>query len=308
MKMTLQNLKYIIEIADSNSFSRAAKNLYVSQSTLSTAVQEVEQSLGIRLFHRSNRGVTLTFDGEDFIRYAREIVEKSEYLENRYQTKNLLLMHFSVSCQHLPFAVRAFNKMLNELELSNFDFAIRECNTASVIHDVASARSEIGILSSTEDHLEALRKNLSSYDLDYTQLAVLPCYIFIRSKHPLAHKKHLSLKDMESFPFVTYDQENSHSHLTEEILFYNILSRNIHVSDRCTKIALIRNTDCFSIGSDLTNSNADAFHKGLGEIIPIPLEEPLGFLHAGYITKKQYPLSQTGISYLEHLRHEIATL
>lgn len=306
--MTLQNLKYIITISNCCSLSEAAKQLFVSQSTLSAAVKEVEQHLGITIFHRTNRGVSLTKDGEDFIRYAKEIVEQTRYLEQRYTARKTLPTHFSISTQHLPFVVRAFTDFLNHLDASSYDMALRECDTNSVVNEVASGRSELGILCMHSSQLRTLRRLLISQDMSFYEITQLTNYVFIRKDHPLASHDKISFKDLEAYPFVTYDQETEISHLSEEPFFYKILNRNMHVCDRCTKIALVRKTDCFSIGPDLTNSNADAFHKGLGEIIAKPLAEDTIQLHFGYIHKNSYIMSSLANQYLSFLMEEIETL
>ena len=306
--MTLQNLKYMLEISNSHSFSKAAKNLFVSQSTLSAAVKELEADLGITIFKRTNRGVTLTYDGEDFIKYAREIVEQSQYLEQRYHSRKSLPMRFSVSCQHLPSAVRAFTAFLGEIKSSTYDIAIRECDTNSVIHDVAGRKSELGIVAIQEPHMRSMQTLFSSYDIEFHLIKTVNNYVFLRSGHPLASLPVLTLKDLEKYPFVTYDQELETSHFSEEPLFYKLLNKNVHVSDRCTKIALVRKTDCFSIGPDLPNSNADAFHKGMGNMIAKPLKNDIGLLHIGYLTTSQTPVSHLGQLYLDYLSRDIDTL
>ena len=136
--MTLQNLKYAIEISNCHSFSEASKHLFVSQSTLSAAIRDIEEDLGIQIFHRTNRGVTLTYDGEDFIKYAKEIVERSQYLEQRYHARKTIPMRFSVSSQRLPFAALAFTRIFQDINSQSYDVAIRECDTNSVIHDVSA--------------------------------------------------------------------------------------------------------------------------------------------------------------------------
>lgn len=306
--MTLQNLKYMLEISNSHSFSKAAKNLFVSQSTLSAAVKELESDLGITIFKRTNRGVSLTYDGEDFIKYAKEIVEQSQYLEQRYHARKSLPMRFSVSCQHLPSAVRAFTSFLAEINSPTYDIAIRECDTNSVIHDVAGRKSELGVVAIHESHMRSMQTLFSSYDIEFHEIKSVKNYVFLRFGHPLASLPVLSIKDLEKYPFVTYDQELETSHFSEEPLFYKLLNKNVHVSDRCTKIALVRKTDCFSIGPDLPNSNADAFHKGMGNIIAKSLENDIGLLHIGYLTIAQIPLSSLGQLYLEYLSKDIDTL
>ena len=245
---------------------------------------------------------------DDFIKYAKEIVEQSQYLEQRYHARKSLPMRFSVSCQHLPFAVRAFTSFLTEINSPTYDIAIRECDTNSVIHDVSGRKSELGVVAIHEPHMRSMQTLFSSYDIEFHEIKSVKNYVFLRFGHPLASLPVLSIKDLEKYPFVTYDQELETSHFSEEPLFYKLLNKNVHVSDRCTKIALVRKTDCFSIGPDLPNSNADAFHKGMGNIIAKSLENDIGLLHIGYLTIAQIPLSSLGQLYLEYLSKDIDTL
>lgn len=306
--MTLQNLKYMIEISNCGSFSQAARKLFISQSTLSTAVKEVEDSLGITLFHRTNRGVSLTLDGEDFIRYAKDIVERTHYLEQRYTTRQTLPTHFSISTQHLPFVTRSFASFLKDLHLSSFDMALRECDTLSVLNEVSTGRSEIGIIALQTSQMNTIQTQMTAMDITFHEIDLLQNYVFLRKGHPLAALEQITLKDLEDYPFVTYDDETEISPLSEELLIFTILNKNMHVSDRCTKIALVRQTDCFSIGPDLTNSNADNFHKGTGEVIARPLNEDIGQLHLGYIHKSSYILSSLAQKYFTYLRKELDVL
>ncbi len=306
--MTLQNMYYAIEISNCHSFSEAARKLFISQSTLSSAIQDMENELGIQIFRRTNRGISLTFDGEDFIRYAKEIVELSHYLEQRYQGRKSIPMRFSVSSQRLPFAVRAFTRIFGEIDEQNYDVAIRECDTNSVIHDISARKSDMGILAIQDSHMKSMQTLFSSCDVEFHEIALLKNYVFLRASHPLAVKEALTLKELEDYPFVTYDQGIETTHFSEEPLFYRILNKNVHVCDRCTKIALIRNTNCFSIGPDLTNSNADNFHKGLGEILAKPLKDPLGELHLGYLIREQSDLNQLAQIYLDFLREDVRPL
>lgn len=306
--MTLQNMKYAIEISNCQSLSQAAKKLFVSQSTLSSAIKEMEEALGIKLFHRTNKGISLTYDGEDFIKYAREIVELSQYLEQRYQVRKSIPMRFSVSSHRLPFAVRAFSQIVQNIGSDNYDIAIRECDTNTVIHDVSTNKSELGILALHDSHMHTMQKMFSSCDVEFTEIAQMRNYVFIRATHPLAQKEHIQLKDLEEYPFVTYDQGMEASHLSEEPLFYKIHTKNIHVSDRSTKIALVRRSNCFSIGPDLTNSNAEIFHEGRGEVLAKPFDEALGTLHLGYITRKNQVVSPIGKTYLSLLEKDVKTV
>ena len=304
--ISMQNMKYIVEIAKQHSISSAAKSLFVSQSTLSTAVREVEQQLGISIFKRNNRGIEVTFEGQDFLNHAKDIVEQSEYLERRYKHRKTLPMRFSVSTQRLPFSVMSFIQIVEDLELRHYDIAIRECPTHEVIHDVASRRSELGILCINEHYLNTMQKLLDSSNLGFYELGQLTTYVFLRKKHPLSGNTSLTLDMLREYPFVTYDQgEDSMMHFSEEILFNEIWDKNIHVIDRCSKIALVRGTNCFSIGPDLTNSDADRMHSNMSEVRAIRLLDNDQRLHAGYILRNEHGLSAIGEKYIKVLTEKI---
>lgn len=307
--MTLQNLRYIIEIANARSFSKAARTLFLTQSAISAAVKETEEEVGIRIFNRTNRGVTLTIEGEDFLKYCREIVEKADYLANRYQNRTDLQTYFSVSAQHLPFAVRAFREMLRDFDSPAYNMSIRETHTLSVFHDVSTAKSEIGVAAFHDSHFAAIRKSLYTYELSFTEVAQLNIYVFLHKQHPLAGQRSISIEELKDYPFITYDQENFPSQYTEEILFYEILNKTIHVSDRSTKLALIRKSNAFSLGIDLPNSNADSFFRNTAnEVYAIPLKEPIEPLHVGFLVRNGHEPGPMAVRYLEYLEKEISLL
>ena len=286
--MKLQNLRYIIEIANHKSITAAAKSLYMTQSALSAAVKETEEELGIKIFERVPRGVVVTFDGEDFLKYCKEIVEKTDYLTNRYKSRDLVHTYFSVSTQHLPFAVRAFITLLNSFSNPDYDLSIRETDTMTLFHDIHNGRSELGVAAFLNSQLRPIQKALFNYDLEFHEITQLDFYVFLRKNHPLASKETISL---------------------EEILFYQSLGKNIHVNDRSTKLAIIRGSDAVSIGIDLPNSNSDFFFRNRNNIIiAVPLKEQLGQQHIGYLTRKNASISYLGNEYLTHMKEELSIL
>lgn len=303
--MTLQNIKYIITVADCHSLSAAAKKLFISQSTLSAAVKEMESELGVKLFLRNNRGVSLTADGADFLRYAREIAERTDSLEQRYQHRRYAPTRFAVSAQRLPFAVRAFNRFIRQTNWNAYDVAIRECPTYTIISDVTAGKSDLGVLALHDQYLPGLEKSFSASDVFFTELGRLQTYAFLRKGHPLAGQDSVTMSQLLQYPFVTYDQEADRSEYTEEIIFHQMSEKTIHVCDRCSKLALVRATDAFSVGPDLANSDADAFHKNLGELVAIPVDEVGDLLHVGYIRQRHARWSGAAEVYLQFLTEEV---
>lgn len=310
--MTLQNLRYVVEVANSQSFSRAAQSLFMTQSALSAAIRDVEEELGITIFKRTNRGVQITPDGEDCLKHCKEILERADYLSIRYQSRQGVRTYFSVSCQRLPFAVRAFDALLEALDVEGYDVAIRETETMHILHDVSRERSEIGVIALTDQQRSLIRKALYIHDLSYEEVARLNTYVFLRKRHPLAERESLTLEDLLPYPFVTYDQDQAPSYYSEESLFFTpaiggrLPLKNIHVSDRATKMSVIRSTDAFSVGVDLPNFNQDIyFRRRSTEMVAIPFEGQPEPISVGILTRNGHALSDTGRQYvallLEHI-------
>lgn len=307
--MTLQNLRYVVEVANSKSFSRAAQSLFMTQSALSAAIRDVEDELGIRIFRRTNRGVQLTPDGEDCLRYCKEIIERADYLSIRYQRQGSPRAYFSVSAQHLPFAVRAFDALLDELPSDGYDVAIRETETMHILHDVSSERSALGVVAVTEKQLQLMNKSLYIHDLAFRELARLKTYVFLRKRHPLAERERLSLEDLKPYPFVTYDQTQAPDYYSEESLFFAPMTRNIHVSDRATKMSVIRSTDAFSVGVDLPNFNQDIYFKRRStEMVAIPFDGQPAPILVGVLTRNGRKLTDIGERYVALLEEHIDKL
>lgn len=307
--ITIQNMKYMTEIAKQKSFSAAAKALFLSQSTLSSAVKEVEGQIGITLFRRTNRGIEITFEGQKFLRHAQEIVNQAEYIEQLYQHHRYVPYRFSVSTQRIPVAVMSFTQIVNELSIEQYDIAIRECATYEVIRDVTSNLSTLGILCINETYRQNMERLFFSNNLVFREISALRPFVFIHKGHPLAEYKSLTFEQLQEYSFVTYDQgDNYQPQFSEELMFKESLRKNIHVIDRCTKIALVRQTNCFSIGTSLTNSDADQMHSNLNEVRAIKLADETQTIHLGYISKKDYDLDEIAKKYLKILTDSVNAL
>ncbi|MDO4616621.1 MAG: LysR family transcriptional regulator [Lachnospiraceae bacterium] len=304
--MTLQTLEYVIEIARRKSFSQAARSLYMSQSALSAAVKDLEDELGIQIFIRTNKGVILTTEGEDCLTYAKDILARSNLLALRYRDQKIQLTSFSVSCQHLPYAVRAFETLAAELDPTGYDIAIRETATSRVLYDVSTERSELGILALYSNHISLMNKVFQNYNLEFKEVGRLKTYAFFRKDHPLAVHSSVTIDQLRDYPFVTYDQEDAAGYQTEEALLEVPMARQIRVSDRATKMLLLRNSDAFSIGVDLTNYNHDVYFSNKStELIAVPIEDYKEPIITGYVCRRDHPVSEPGTSYLQYLEVQV---
>jgi len=295
--MTLQQLKYVVTVAGTGSISTAARTLYLSQPSLTAAIKELETELGITIFSRTNKGVVLSIEGEEFLGYARQVMEQTSLIEEKYLGKAVGKHQFCVSAQHYSFAVEAFVDLLREYGGDEYDFRIRETQTYEIIEDVAKLRSEVGILYLNQFNETILRKTLRENDLTFQTLFTAAPHVFVSSKNPLAGKEAIRLEDLAPYPRLTYEQgEHNSFYFSEEILSTLECKKDIRVCDRATLFNLLIGLDGYTICSGVINETLNGRN-----IIAIPLLVD-DYMEIGYITQKQIVPSRFALRYIEALK------
>lgn len=300
MLMTLQQLKYVIEVARSRSISKAAQNLFISQPSLSNALKELEKELQIIIFSRTNKGIIITSEGSEFLGYARQVVEQAQLLENRYSnTPDPRQQHFSVSAQHYAFAVSAFVRLLENYNREEYEFALRETMTYEIIEDVKNLRSEIGILYLNDFNRKVISKFLREEKLVFHKLFDASPHVFVSTTNPLVGRDYLTLDDLIPFPYLSYEQGEYNSfYFSEEILSTLSRPKNIKVTDRATMFNLLIGLNGYTISSGIISKKLN------GDVVSIPLkvEETITI---GYITLKNITNSKLANIYIQYLKESI---
>lgn len=295
--MTLQQLRYITMVAEKGTISEAAKELFISQPSLTNAIRELEQEMQVTIFHRTNKGVTITAEGDEFLAYARQILDQVGLMQERYLNVNERNPRFSVSCQHYSFAVNAFVDLIKECGSENYDFSLRETQTYEIIDDVARMKSEIGILYLNEFNASVLEKIMKANDLKFTELFVARPHIFICDKNPLAQKDQVTMEDLKDYPYLSFEQgEHNSFYYSEEMFSTEVRSKNIRVRDRATLFNLLIGLNGYTISSGVIDKELNGEN-----IIAVPLAEE-GEMHIGYVTHKKTKPSRLGAIYLEALK------
>lgn len=216
--MTLQQLKYVITVAETGTITEAANKLYISQPSLTNAIHELEKEMNITIFNRTNKGITLSRDGDDFLGYARQVLEQAAILEDKYKGSNGGKKQFCVSTQHYSFAVNAFVDLIKEYGQDEYDFSLRETQTYEIIEDVTRMKSEIGILFLNDFNEAVISKILKSHELKFYQLFVAKPHVFISRRHPLAEKSVITNEELEQYPYLSFEQgEHNSFYFSEEI-------------------------------------------------------------------------------------------
>lgn len=299
--MTLLQLKYIIKIVECGSITEAAKQLFITQPSLSASIQSLEKELGIVIFHRTAKGISLSADGSEFLSYARQVVEQTQLLEQRYMGAKPSKQLCSISTQHYAFAVDAFVGLLLDLNVDEYEFTLRETRTHEIIEDVKNFRSEVGIIYFSHFNEKVLKKILKENHLIFHFLVEAQPHVFISSKHPLAQNASVSMDDLIHFPFLAFEQGTYNSfYYAEEILSTVPRKKTIHVSDRATLFNLIIGLNGYTICSGILSPDLNG-----DNIISVPLitDERM---RIGWIKNEKTQLSTLATEYVSKLERLIA--
>ena len=294
--MTLQQLKYVITVAEAGTVTEAADKLYISQPSLTNAIRELEKEMNIQIFNRTNKGISLSKEGEDFLGYARQVLEQAAILDDKYKGSDGGKKSFCVSTQHYSFAVNAFVDLVKEYGQEEYDFSLRETQTYEIIEDVARMRSEIGILFQNDFNETVIQKILKSHDLEFHPLFVAKPHVFISRKHPLANRELIKNKELAPYPYLSFEQgEHNSFYFSEEIFSALERKKNIRVRDRATLFNLLIGLNGYTVCSGVIDKKLNG-----EDIIAVPLAEESN-MRIGYIVHRRGKLSRLGNSYLEAL-------
>ncbi|MFR6482444.1 MAG: LysR family transcriptional regulator [Veillonella sp.] len=298
--MTLQQLKYVTTIANIGSISEAAKRLFVSQPSLTKAIKELEKEMGITIFDRTNKGITVSKEGERFLGYARQVLEQAALLEEQYKSQSGGKKQFSVSTQHYSFAVNAFVELLKGADIDQYDVSLRETQTYEIIDDVAHMKSEIGLLFYNDFNRPVLEKLIHTNELTFTELFTAHPHIFIGKNHPLANKDVVSMDELEEYPYISFEQGDHNSfYFSEEIFSTVVRPKHIRVRDRASLFSLLLGLDGYTVSSGVIDEEVNGEN-----IISVPLAEE-GLMHIGYITNNKMHRSRLGQEYIQALEQYV---
>ncbi|HCL00905.1 MAG TPA: LysR family transcriptional regulator [Lachnoclostridium phytofermentans] len=293
--MTLQQLRYVITIADCGSMNEAAKKLFISQPSLSGTIKELEIEIGFDIFLRSNRGIVITPEGEEFLSYAKQVSEQCRLLEDKYIEKKSK-KKFSVSMQHYTFAVKAFVEMVKKVGMEQYEFAVHETKTYEVIENVKNFKSELGVLYLNDFNEQVMTKVLRENSLEFVELFQCDTYVYLWSGHPLANREIISMKELEEYPCLAFDQgKNNSFYLAEEVKSTYDYKRIIKANDRATILNLMIGLHGYTLCSGIIceELNGDDY-----KAVPLVESETM---RIGYIKRKGSIISSNGELYIKEL-------
>lgn len=294
--MTLQQLKYAVTVAECGTISAAAEKLFISQPSLTTAIRELESEMGVTIFSRTNRGVIVSREGEEFLGYARQILSQAQLLQERFSGREQGEKRFAVSSQHFNFTVLAFSRLVQNFRGPRYSFHFRETTTYEVLEDVSQLRSEVGILALNEDNERFLRRMFGKLGLEFTELKRVQAELFVSVEHPLAGRRFVTVEDVSPYPCITFEQgEHNGQFFFEGLSAVAAQShKTICVRERATEYQLLRALNGFS-----PDVGVSAMYRE--EFVSLPLE-PKQFHTIGYILRRDVTPSPMTLEYIQALR------
>ena len=294
--MTLQQLRYAVTIADSGSMNEAAHRLFITQPSLSSTIKDLEKELGLTLFIRSNRGISITQEGEEFLGYARQLMEQYSLLEDRFLDRLQRKTKFSVSAQHYSFAVKAFIETVHVYGLDHYEFAIHETKTHDVMTHVRNMKSEIGVLYLNDFNRDALTKLFHEYDLEFHPLFDCDVSVYLWKNHPLAHQKEITIEQLQPYPVLSFEQGDYNSfYFAEEVLSTCEYPKIIKADDRATLLNLMVGLNAYTLCSGIITEDLNG-----SDYVAVPLTGE-NRMTIGYLQKSRTELTELARHYVGEL-------
>ena len=290
--MNIQQLRYVVAIANSGTFREAAEKMYVSQPSLSISVRDLEKELGFKIFRRTSSGTFLTRRGMEFYEKAQELVKGFDVFQNQYANPEEEKDEFSIASQHydfLPPTITAFSERYPDYK----NFRIFESTTVQILDEVAQGHSEIGIIYLNNQNKKGIIQRVEKLGLEVIELIPFQTHIYLREGHLLAQKEELVMEDLADLPTVRFTQEkDEYLYYSENFVDTSASSQMFNVTDRATLNGILERTDAYATGSGFLDSDS------VNGITVIRLKDNLDNRMV-YVKREEVELSQAGTLFVE---------
>lgn len=290
--MNIQQLRYVVAIANSGTFREAAEKMYVSQPSLSISVRDLEKELGFKIFRRTSSGTFLTRRGMEFYEKAQDVVKGFDIFQNQYASPEEEKNEFSISSQHYDF----LPPLMTEFSIrypENKNFRIFESTTVQILDEVAQGHSELGIIYLNRQNTKGIMQRVDKLGLEVVDLIPFQTHIYLRKGHPLANKKKLVMEDLAQLPTVRFTQEkDEYLYYSENFVDTSSSSQMFNVTDRATLNGILERTDAYATGSGFLDS------QSVNGITVIPLEDNLDNKMV-YVKREEVDLSPVAEKFVE---------
>lgn len=297
--MNIQQLRYVVAIANSGTFREAAEKMYVSQPSLSISVRDLEKELGFKIFRRTSSGTFLTRRGMEFYEKAQEVVKGFDIFANQYANPEEEKDEFSIASQHydfLPPLITEFSESYPEYK----NFRIFESTTVQILDEVAQGHSEIGIIYLNNQNQKGIMQRIEKLGLEVVELIPFWTHIYLREGHPLTAKKELVMEDLADLPTVRFTQEkDEYLYYSENFVDTSASSQMFNVTDRATLNGILERTDAYATGSGFLDSHS------VNGITVIKMLDHLNNRMV-YVKREDVELTACGLAFVEVMQDYFA--
>lgn len=247
--MNILHIKYAVEVARVGSLNKAAQNLIIAQPNLSRSIKELESDLGIKIFERSAKGMTLTPEGAKFIGYAQEILNQIDQVEMMYKKGAEKKRRFSVSVPRACYISDAFSQFSKKLKYDSVELFYKETNTRRTLSNVLDSEYRLGIVRYAESYDKYFKSMMEEKHLAYELIAEFSYCLIMSREHALADKENITFDDL--LPFI----EISHADPLVPSLSLSVPKRDEIPDNVKRKIFVFERASQF----DLLSENPDTF-------------------------------------------------
>lgn len=295
--MTLKQILYVRAVSKAGSIGKAAEALFISQSSLSESIQNLEREYDMVLFERTSRGISLTRQGEEFLKDTQLLSNIYQDLDDKYKNRKSEREHFCVSSLHHVSGIDAFEHIVSQPKNQKYHLGYFEGNMDQVLQDVETNRSDVGVLFFTSDSRSTIIKACNRRNIFFQHMKYDLLHIYVHKTHPLAGRGSVTLAEIQQHPFISYEEcHPSSARFTPTRRQWDPQQQIISVSDRAMAYSVLALGSAYVTGSGyLTQEDCRR------SLVTAPITD-LGQIEIGYICNPARALSELALEYIEWLR------
>ena len=295
--MTLKQILYVRAVSKAGSIGKAAEALFISQSSLSESIQNLEREYDMVLFERTSRGISLTRQGEEFLKDTQLLSNIYQDLDDKYKNRKSDREHFCVSSLHHVSGIDAFEHIVSQPKNQKYHLGYFEGNMDQVLQDVETNRSDVGVLFFTSDSRSTIIKACTRRTIFFQHMKYDLLHIYVHKTHPPAGRGSVTLAEIQQHPFISYEEcHPSSARFTPTRRQWDPQQQIISVSDRAMAYSVLALGSAYVTGSGyLTQEDCRR------SLVTAPITD-LGQIEIGYICNPARALSELALEYIEWLK------
>lgn len=242
--MNILHIKYAVEVAKAGSLNKAAEKLLTAAPNVSRAIKDLESDIGITIFERTAKGMELTPDGEEFINYAKGILNQIEEVEAFYKSGSAKKQKFSISVPRACYISEAFAQFSKSLTKDSSEIFYKETNSQRTIRNILENGYKLGIIRYAENYDRYFKTMLEEKGLCYELVTEFSYSLIMSAENPLAKKETVTFDDLTDYIEIAhadpYVPSMPLSKVVKEELPDNI-NRRIFIFERASQFDLLSN-------------------------------------------------------------------